>query len=172
VTAHTDEQFTQAENNWDLERLYNDLTVVKGKNITRIEKLHLRGLLCGYSPAEIAGILHRDVRGLEVNLCKNLYKYVKTIVNREQERIENWRSICQWLEEAGYKAQETSQPESNNSIPVDTKVHIEKISVENNKIEISINTKITINTLLLVNNGELFVMPSSSLPSPTEDCDS
>jgi len=38
VTAHTDEQFIQAENNWDLERLYNDLTVVKGKNITRIEE--------------------------------------------------------------------------------------------------------------------------------------
>jgi hypothetical protein len=115
------------------------------------------------------------VRGLEVNLCNKLYKYVKTIVNREQERVENWRSICQWLEEAGYKAQNQSQ--SNDSIPVDTKVHIEKITVENEKIEIRINTEITINiqhiiNQPLINNGELFVTPSSSLPSPAKDCDS
>jgi hypothetical protein len=170
VTIYTEEEFTQAENDWDLERLYNDLTSVKGKNLTRIEKLHLRGLLCGYSPAEIADILHRDVRGLEVNLCKNLYKYVKTIVNRQQERVENWRSICQWLEDAGYKAQKTSQ--SNNSRPVDTKVHIEKISVENNKIEIYMNTQITINTPLFINNGELIITALSSFPSVTKDCQS
>ncbi|MDM8561355.1 hypothetical protein [Candidatus Parabeggiatoa sp. HSG14] len=171
MTAHTDEQFTQAEKEWDLERLYNDLTTVKGKKLTRIEKLHLRGLLCGYSPTEIAEMLHRNVRGLEVNLCNKLYKYVKTIVNREQERVENWRSICQWLEEAGYKAQ-TNQSKSNHSIPVDTKVHIEKITVENNKIEIFMNTQITINTQLLINNGELLITPLSSLPSQAEDCES
>ena len=170
MTAHTEEQFTQAENDWDLKRLYNDLTSVKGKNLTRIEKLHLRGLLCGHSPTEIAEILHRDVKGLEVNLCNKLYKYVKTIVNREQERVENWRSICQWLEEAGYKAQKTSESQSNDSIPVDTKVHVEKISVENNKIEICMNTQIIINTQLL--KGQLFVTPSSSLPSQAEDYES
>ena len=170
MTAPTEEQFTQAENDWDLERLYNDLTAVKGKNLSRIEKLHLRGLLCGHSPTEIAQILHRDVRGLEVNLCNKLYKYVKTIVNREQERVENWRIIYQWLEEAGYKAQKTNQSESNNSIPVDTKVHIEKISVENNKIEICMNTQIIINTQLL--NGQLSIMPSSLNSSLAEDCDS
>jgi hypothetical protein len=37
VTAQTEEQFIQAENDWDLERLYNALTAVKGKNLTRIE---------------------------------------------------------------------------------------------------------------------------------------
>ncbi len=168
MTAHTDDQFTQAENDWDLERLYNDLTAVKGKNLTRIEKLHLRGLLCGYSPTEIAETLHRDVRGLEVNLCNKLYKYVKTIVKREQERVENWRSICQWLEEAGYKAQNQSQ--SNDGIPVETKVHIEKISVENNKIEICMNTQIIINTQLL--NGQLLITPSPLDASQAEECES
>ncbi len=168
MTAHTDEQFTQAEKDWDLERLYNDLTAVKGKNLTRIEKLHLRGLLCGYSPTEIAETLHRDVRGLEVNLCNKLYKYVKTIVKREQERVENWRSICQWLEEAGYKAQNQSQ--SNDGIPVETKVHIEKISVENNKIEICMNTQIIINTQLL--NGQLLITPSPLDASQAEECES
>ncbi len=170
MTAHTDDQFTQAENDWDLERLYKDLTAVKGKELSPIEKLHLRGLLCGYSPNDIAEILHRDVRGLEVNLSNKLYKYVKTIVKREQERVENWRSICQWLEEAGYKAQNQSQ--SNDATPVETKVHIEKISVENNKIEICINTQIIINTQLIINNGELLITPLSSLPSEAEESES
>jgi len=168
VTAHTNDQFTQAEKDWDLERLYKDLTSVKGKELSPIEKLHLRGLLCGYSPNDIAEILHRDVRGLEVNLSNKLYKYVKTIVKREQERVENWRSICQWLEEAGYKAQNQSQ--SNDATPVETKVHIEKISVENNKIEICMNTQIIINTQLL--NGQLLITPSPSLPSEAEESES
>ncbi len=144
MTAYTEEQFSQAKNDWDLERLYNDLTSIKGKNLTRTEKLHLRGLLCGYSPIEIAEILDRDVKGLKVNLCKNLYKYVKIIANREQERVENWRKICQWLEEAGYKARKTSRSQSNSSIPVDAKVHVEKISVDNKKIEIGMKIQITI----------------------------
>jgi hypothetical protein len=168
VTAHNDDQFTQAEKEWDLERLYNDLTAVKGKELSPIEKLHLRGLLCGYSPGEIAERLHRDARGLEVNLSNKLYKYVKTIVKREQERIKNWRTIYEWLEEAGYKAQNQSQ--SADGIPVDTKVHIEKINVENNKIEICMNTQIIINTQLL--NGQLLITPSPSLPSQAEDHES
>ncbi len=42
-------QFAQAEENWDLEKLYTDLAKAKGKNLTRVEKLHLCGLLCGLS---------------------------------------------------------------------------------------------------------------------------
>ena len=48
------EQFKLAENEWDLENLYEDLGSAKGKNLTPMEKSHLRGLLCGFSPAEIA----------------------------------------------------------------------------------------------------------------------
>ncbi|EDN68591.1 hypothetical protein BGP_1093 [Beggiatoa sp. PS] len=80
MAKHTQEQFLEAEKDWDLERLYNDLSSAKGRHLTRIEKLHLRGLLCGNSPAEIADMLHIDVRGLEVNLCNKLYQYVKKTV--------------------------------------------------------------------------------------------
>jgi len=113
--------------------------------LTRIEKLHLRGLLCGYSPTDIAEILNRDVRGLEVNLCNKLYQYVKKIVNRENERIENWRNISQWLAEVGYRVQQ-NYSQTNNSAPVDTKVHIEKIEIENSKIELVMNVQVTIDT--------------------------
>ena len=34
---------------------------------------------------------------------QRLYQYVKSLVSRSEEKVENWRNICQWLEEAGYK---------------------------------------------------------------------
>ena len=52
--ARTDEEFSQAAQDWDLETLYADLASAKGKRLTPTEKLHLRGLLCGHSPVEIA----------------------------------------------------------------------------------------------------------------------
>jgi len=54
--ASVEERFAQAANYWDLETLYTDIASAKGKCLTPIEKLHLRGLLCGYSPSEIAEI--------------------------------------------------------------------------------------------------------------------
>jgi hypothetical protein len=42
------------------------------------------------------------------------------------------------LEEAGYKNQMVVQSESNQSIPVDAKVHISNINIEGEKIEIGI----------------------------------
>jgi len=41
------------------------LASAKGKNLTPIEKRHLRGLLCGCSPSEIAKKLNKSVKGLE-----------------------------------------------------------------------------------------------------------
>lgn len=150
----TNDLFAQAEKYWDLERLYVDLAGVKGKNLSRVEKLHLRGLLSGFSPTEIAEQLNKNVRGLEVGLCNTVYQYVKIIVNRNEEKIENWRNICQWLEEAGYKHQLT-KTQSGNSVPVDAKVHIENINIdENNKIEIGINIKLE------------FPLPSDSSKNP------
>lgn len=57
-----DEQFNYAALQWDLEALYTDLASAKGKRLTPMEKLHLRGLLCGYSPAEIAEKLRKTLR--------------------------------------------------------------------------------------------------------------
>ncbi len=136
MMKHIKEQFAQAEKNWDLENLYTDLASAKGKNLTPIEKLHLRGLLCGYSPTEIAEKRHKSARGIEVDLCKTLYQYVKTLVDRDNEKIDNWRNICQWLEDAGYKCQQIAQ--SNNPVLIDAKVHISNINIENNKIEMEI----------------------------------
>jgi len=134
--AHSKEQFTQAEQEWNLDELYKDLASTKGKNLTPMEKLHLRGLLCGCCPAEIAEKLHKSLNGLEVDLSKTVYHYVKTFLNRGNEKIDNWRNICQWLEEEGYKHSPKTQSQSKPSIPLEAQVKIENINIENQTIDI------------------------------------
>lgn len=132
----TNEQFTQAANHWDLETLYIDLSSAKGKRLTPVEKLHLRGLLCGYSPAEIADKLHKSVKGVESEMCTTVYPYVKNLVGKCNEKVENWRNITEWLHEAGYKTQSSPQHQVSDPLPVDTWVKIGSISIEKDKIMI------------------------------------
>jgi hypothetical protein len=103
MMMNTEERFAEAENSWDLERLYTDLGKAKGKSLTAKEKLYLRGLLCGYGPAEMARKCHKSPNGLKVHLSKTLYQYVKVLVNKENDKLENWTNIREWLEEIGYK---------------------------------------------------------------------
>jgi hypothetical protein len=148
--ARNREQFTQAENEWDLKNLYEDLASVKGKNLTPIEKLHLRGLLCGYSPTEIAEKLCKTVNGVEVDLSHTVYQYVKDFMNRDCEeekqieKIGNWRNICQWLEEEGYKCQQTTQSQSSQPLPapVDAKVHVSNITTKKHQLIIGFNIQL------------------------------
>ncbi|HBK22606.1 MAG TPA: helix-turn-helix domain containing protein [Planktothrix sp. UBA10369] len=132
----TNEQFTQAANHWDLETLYIDLASTKGKRLTPVEKLHLRGLLSGYSPAEIADKLHKSVKGVESEMCTTLYPHIKSLVGKSNEKVENWRNITEWLEEAGYKTQLLAESQVSDSLPVDTWVKIGSISIEKDKIMI------------------------------------
>ncbi|MBD2181371.1 helix-turn-helix transcriptional regulator [Aerosakkonema funiforme] len=136
------EQFTEAANHWDLETLYTDLASAKGKRLTSVEKLHLRGLLCGYSPAEIAQILHKSIKGVESEVCTTLYPYVKNLVGKCNEKVENWRNICEWLEEAGYKSNLYTQ-QLINPIPVDILGKIANIKIEKDKITIEIDLRQT-----------------------------
>lgn len=137
--ASTNEQFAQAANNWDLETLYTDVASAKGKRLTPVEKLHLRGLLCGYSPDEIAARLNKNVKGVEVDLCNTLYKYVKNLVDKCDEKVENWRNITEWLEEAGYKSQLSNKFKLSDDSLVELLVKRANISFENNKIIVDLN---------------------------------
>ncbi|MEG4984655.1 helix-turn-helix domain-containing protein [Microcoleus sp. BR0-C5] len=131
-----DEQFTEAANYWDLETLYADLASAKGKRLTPMEKRHLRGLLCGYSPSEIAEKLQKTPKGVETDLCATLYKYVKSLVGKGIEKIENWRNITEWLEDAGYKTQSSAKLPVSNLLPENSVVNISNISIEKNQIVI------------------------------------
>ncbi|HAG80604.1 MAG TPA: helix-turn-helix domain containing protein [Cyanobacteria bacterium UBA12227] len=138
----THEQFSQAANHWDLETLYTDLASAKGKRLTPVEKLHLRGLLCGYSPSEIAEKLGKNPKGVETDLCATLYRYVKSLVDKCNEKIENWRNITEWLDEAGYKTQLGAKMPVSDLLPDKSVVNITNISIENNQIVFLINLRI------------------------------
>lgn len=101
-------KFTVAEQTWNLEQLYSDLAKTKEKSLTAVEKSLLRGLLCGYSPAEIASIIYqnRSSSTVRVYLSNGLYKYIEEMLSFQtgsSVKIQNWSRVAQLLEKAGYK---------------------------------------------------------------------
>lgn len=135
--ASSNEPFMQAETHWDLETLYSDLSSVKGKRLTPVEKRHLRGLLCGFSPAEIAEKLGKNAKGVETDLCATIYRYVKSLLDKSDEKLENWRNISEWLDDAGYKNQSIKVPGLDLS-PEKTIVNVTNINIDNNQLVIGI----------------------------------
>ena len=138
----TDDQFTQVFTEWDLETLYTDLASAKGRRLTPVEKLHLRGLLSGHSPSEIAEKLSKSVKGVEVDLCSTLYQYVKNLVGKSNGKVDNWRSITEWLEAAGYRKQIPTEIQSDDHFSVKILVKRANVVLEKNQIAIDINLRI------------------------------
>ncbi len=103
-----EDEFIEAKNNWELEKLYVDLASAKGKGLTPVEKKFLRGLLCGCSPAEIANIVYqsRSSSTVRVYLSNGLYKYIEEMLSNQIEhsvKVKNWSRVTHLLEKAGYK---------------------------------------------------------------------
>lgn len=146
--------FNEASQYWDLETLCNDLASVKGKHLTPMEKLHLRGLLCGYSPSEIAEQLGKNSRGVEADLCATIYRYVKFLLDKTEEKVENWRKISDWLEESGYKCLSPEVP-LNQLFPEKSIINIQTVNVERDQIVFQINLRI----------------PKSEFPEVSQDSD-
>ena len=122
----TEEPFARASNGWDIHRLYSDLANAKQefaphtrRGLTPIEKRHLCGLLCGYSPAEISILLNKQTKGVEVDLSKTLYRYVELLTNKPRNALKNWRDAIDWLEIAGYK----TQPKTSAGAVLKTTLH-------------------------------------------------
>ncbi len=149
-----DEMFAEAAKHWDLERLYLDLAAAKQKcsprarkGLTEREKLYLRGLLCGCSPAEIARQLLQSAKGVEVYMCKTLYQYCKVMADAPNEKVKNWRNINNLLEEGGYKSQTQSAVKTkfNSTLPIaEPLVKIVNLGIENHTISIDVNIRLTL----------------------------
>ena len=137
-----EQPFWEAAQYWDLKTLYADLASAKGRHLTPTEKQHLRGLLSGHSPGEIAEKLHKNANGVEVALCNTLYQYVKTLVGKEEDKLHNWRNICEWLEEAGYKSQSPLEPESEDCLPLKFLIKKANVVLNKNQVIVDINLRI------------------------------
>ena len=107
-----------------------------------MEKLHLRGLLVGYSPMEIAEKLNKNPQGLKSDLCSSIYKYVKILVDKCEEKIENWRKIREWLQEAGYNTYPNPQLKGKELVLEKSVVNVTNMKIEKNNLVFVINLKI------------------------------
>ncbi|MEA5537604.1 NB-ARC domain-containing protein [Limnoraphis robusta Tam1] len=126
------QKFLEAEDNWNLEQLYSDLTTAKQfhknsekQKLTKTEKTVLRGLLCGSSPSEIATALHRNCSGLRVDLSRGLYRYIEVIT---QKSLHHWKDVSVFLEAAEYKLEIHL---NNEEIPTSEAVNIAQKIAEN-----------------------------------------
>ena len=105
---HEEELFPQAAQNWDLPVIYEQIEAAKQelfgeKQLTELQKTILRGLLCDYSPEQIAIVLPQGMHQSLVNITWNLHKCVKYLVGLESKTVESYRDIPRWLAIAGFK---------------------------------------------------------------------
>ena len=115
------QKFIEAAACWNLEQLYADLTAAKQdytcsrkQRLTPLEKTYLRGLLCNYSPSEIAAALHRECAGIRVDLSRGLYRYIQVLTLQQPK---DWKEIPSMLEIRGYQQKgsgETLLPKLRN----------------------------------------------------------
>lgn len=107
-SSQPEETFARAAALWDTGRLYADLASAKREKLTPTEKEHLRGLLLGLGPKEIAKELCKGVGGVRVALC-SLYRYIEALCRLSEGKI-NSRTAIHVLEEAGYKLSSSGAP--------------------------------------------------------------
>lgn len=108
INSQPEEDFIKAADFWLLEKLYLDLASAKGKALTPLEKKFLQGLLCGYSPGEIAIKIYQNRKSsaVRVYLSNGIYKYIQELLLRQTGtpiKIKSWNRVTQLLEKAGYK---------------------------------------------------------------------
>ncbi|MGB7439493.1 MAG: NB-ARC domain-containing protein [Coleofasciculaceae cyanobacterium] len=100
------EEFLQASENWDMERLLVDLgtakeeVTLKKRGLSPRETTFLCLLLTQQGPEAIANKLNRKLSGVKADLSQGLYDYIERLVG---QRPKNWREIIIWLEQKGYK---------------------------------------------------------------------
>jgi hypothetical protein len=112
--------FAEAADYWKLENLYIDLASAKGRGLTPLEKKFLQGLLCGYSPGEIAAKVYygRSSSAVRVYLSNGLYKYLQELSIRqtgEIEKVKNWSHVTKLLEKSGYRKRDLDSSQVLNS---------------------------------------------------------
>ena len=86
-----DPYFIQAAQEWDLERLYRDIKDCIMETLTDRHKIILKGLLCDYSPREIAKIVYKKETSEPIR--SNLTTLYEIITNLNAHRSGNHTKI-------------------------------------------------------------------------------
>jgi tetratricopeptide (TPR) repeat protein len=83
----------EANRNWQLTQLLQDLEAIKRSSLSMFEINCLYGLLCRYNLSNIADKLGWSVKSLRTELSRGLYIYIKEVLNRDTivgNRIADW----------------------------------------------------------------------------------
>ncbi|AFY70168.1 hypothetical protein Pse7367_1892 [Thalassoporum mexicanum PCC 7367] len=108
-----DNLFPEAQQNWDLDRLYADIEAINTKPLRSVEKACLRGLLCRFRPGQIAFKLNWTSGTLRVDLNKGLYRYIEALAEQPLNTL-RWDKVSEWIEARGYKVRMVVPAESSN----------------------------------------------------------
>ncbi|NEQ76293.1 MAG: NACHT domain-containing protein [Okeania sp. SIO2C9] len=92
-----EEEFSEAYQNWEIDRLYLDLADAGGKSLSPNAKIFLRGVLCANSPNEIAKKLNYQSKNISdtvrQTLSKEVYPAIENLVNSGNKI--NWRKTSE-----------------------------------------------------------------------------
>jgi DNA-binding CsgD family transcriptional regulator len=96
-----DREFSEASKHWNLKSILDEIAA-KGESLTPREEKMLRGLLCEYSPKEIAaiGFNKTDSHTIRADLSK-IYEYIEILL--ETPLQVGSHNIRRLLKEAGYR---------------------------------------------------------------------
>ena len=108
-------EFSEAHNNWEVERLFHDLEAF-GESLSPTAERFLLGILCGNRPIDIAENLNKSSDIIQQTLLKEIYPAIENLVNSESKI--NWRSAPQLLEKE-YRKKPQSSPPTSTDIQID-----------------------------------------------------
>ena len=147
--------FDEAEQNWDLSKLYQRLEAIKLREeqqpLTNLEQFCLRGILCGYTPEEIAQKLIKQLDPFLIQVTFwNLFRYIQTMVGKEEVRITNFQDILDSLAISGYQSEADTvitskavKPDNAIGKPeTDAKANIEVAERQTQKLALPTNQQI------------------------------
>lgn len=109
IDAHSP-LFSQANRHWNFNQIRNRVEAIKLKQqqqqLTDLEQVCLRGLLCGYSPEIIARELveKSDLFVIQTTFW-TLFRYIQIMAGREESKITNYQDVIHSLEALGYKSE-------------------------------------------------------------------
>ena len=63
-------------------------------------------------------------------------------MDKSDEKVENWRNITEWLQEAGYKTQSSIESELSDGVSIKFLVKKANITLEKNQLIIDFNLRI------------------------------
>jgi hypothetical protein len=107
--------FGQAPNEWDLEQLYADIrSIRKSAELTpRVQQI-IRGLLCGYTPKEIAQKVYNQPNANCIGQDLNkIYSYIQDVTESEDRVVSG--NIVRLTSGAGYRQYCSSPCQFNSS---------------------------------------------------------